>query len=360
MYLTYVLFIYFVCIIVEIVSNNLTTGHFSLSYKNEYGDGYGTEWIYFPDGQGVPHYVNLSATSTQPELKTDFVELEFRRYKRNVDHYIVMDAYGNVVTENLKEDNLFKNSIKIITHGWKSSIDSPAVKVIKEAYLETKDADIITIDWSVTADSFFYNWVANKTKNIGEQVAIFLDGLSKQHNVSGDQIHLIGHSLGAHVMGVAAYKSNLTINRITGLDPARPLFEYPSRDDSEKLDSSDAKFVDVIHTCGGVLGIEAAIGTADFYPNSGIPPQPGCDSIQKILEACSHSRAHDYFAESIKTPKAFPAFKCASWLDYLQNLCDQYGFMGEDVNRNVTGKLYLKTNAKQPFGRSFEPFCLFG
>lgn len=128
-----------------------------------------------------------------------------------------MDAYGNVVTENLKEDNLFKNSIKIITHGWKSSIDSPAVKVIKEAYLETKDADIITIDWSVTADSFFYNWVANKTKNIGEQVAIFLDGLSKQHNVSGDQIHLIGHSLGAHVMGVAAYKSNLTINRITGI-----------------------------------------------------------------------------------------------------------------------------------------------
>lgn len=69
----------------------------------------------------------------------------------------------------------------------------------------------------------------------------------------------------------------------TGLDPARPLFEFPSFESVEKLDPTDAEFVDVIHTCRGVLGYEAPTGTVDFYPNSGFPPQPGCGSIQKIF-----------------------------------------------------------------------------
>lgn len=53
--------------------------------------------------------------------------------------------------------------------------------------------------------------------------------------------------------------------------------------DLAKLDPSDADFVDVIHTCSGVLGFEAPIGTVDFYPNNGTPPQPGCESLQKIF-----------------------------------------------------------------------------
>ncbi|KAG6461123.1 hypothetical protein O3G_MSEX012436 [Manduca sexta] len=239
-----------------------------------------------------------------------------------------------------------------------SSTEKYSIKSIKDAYVKYRNVNVITVDWSSTADSIFYNWVANQTITIGAQIAIFLEELKKLYNVSGDQIHLIGHSLGAHVMGIAAHQSNLTIGRITGLDPARPLFEYPSRDNTEKLDSTDAKFVDIIHTCGGVLGIESAVGTADFYPNSGIPPQPGCDSIQKIFEACSHGRSQIYFIESIKNIKAFPAFKCGRWLDFLSNDCDQLSFMGEGVNTNVNGKFYLKTNPTEPFGRSLETICL--
>lgn len=42
------------------------------------------------------------------------------------------------------------------------------------------------------------------------------------------------------------------------------------------LTSSDAIFVDVIHTDGGILGFPSPIGHADFYPNNGRPLQPGC------------------------------------------------------------------------------------
>lgn len=43
------------------------------------------------------------------------------------------------------------------------------------------------------------------------------------------------------------------------------------------LTSTDAEFVDVIHTDGGVLGFPFPLGHADFYPNGGTSRQPGCD-----------------------------------------------------------------------------------
>lgn len=42
------------------------------------------------------------------------------------------------------------------------------------------------------------------------------------------------------------------------------------------LTPSDAEFVDVIHTDGGVFGFPVALGHADFFPNGGFPLQPGC------------------------------------------------------------------------------------
>lgn len=60
---------------------------------------------------------------------------------------------------------------------------------------------------------------------------------------------------------------------ISGMDPAMPLIVG---DSSYRLDSSDAKFVDVIHTSIYYLGVYKPTGHADFYPNGGGPLQPGC------------------------------------------------------------------------------------
>jgi pancreatic triacylglycerol lipase len=72
------------------------------------------------------------------------------------------------------------------------------------------------------------------------------------------------------------------------LDPADPYFENTER--MIRLDSSDALFVDVIHTDAapfitGGLGLMQLSGHVDFYPNGGVQ-QPGCgesvlDSIEK-------------------------------------------------------------------------------
>ena len=46
--------------------------------------------------------------------------------------------------------------------------------------------------------------------------------------------------------------------------------EYPPN-------QGDALFVDVIHSAGKWVGNDEVIGHADFYPNLGVAPQPGCD-----------------------------------------------------------------------------------
>lgn len=61
-------------------------------------------------------------------------------------------------------------------------------------------------------------------------------------------VHIIGHSLGAHTAGYAGEKLEGKIGRITGLDPAEPYFQgMPSH---LRLDYTDAQLVDVIHTDG--------------------------------------------------------------------------------------------------------------
>ena len=68
----------------------------------------------------------------------------------------------------------------------------------------------------------------------------------------------------------------MKIKRITGLDPAGPLFGHNA---SERLDKNDAEFVDIIHT-DKILGLDLPIGHVDFYPNGG-ESQPSCSKHKK-------------------------------------------------------------------------------
>lgn len=85
---------------------------------------------------------------------------------------------------------------------------------------------------------------------------------------------VIGHSLGAHIAGIAG--QNVKSGRlpiIVGLDPAYPLFKKNKMD--ERLSIMDADYIQIIHTNGGHLSIPYPMGDADFYANWG-KDQPGC------------------------------------------------------------------------------------
>lgn len=112
-----------------------------------------------------------------------------------------------------------------------------------------------------------YTWSAFNTELIGRIIGKSLVGLTKY--IALDRIHLIGHSLGAHICGEAGRTyTSLTgesLQRITGLDPARPCFNEGEQ--LSGLERGDAEFIDVIHSNPGILGTRDSIGDVDFYPN---------------------------------------------------------------------------------------------
>lgn len=102
---------------------------------------------------------------------------------------------------------------------------------------------------------------------------------SSKHEIPLNEVHVIGHSLGAHIAGNIGRYFNGTLGRVTGLDPALPLF---AADANDGLQSNAAIFVDVIHTGYPVFGDNTPRGTVDFYPNYGYIPQKGCDDVNLI------------------------------------------------------------------------------
>ncbi|XP_035227703.1 pancreatic triacylglycerol lipase-like isoform X2 [Stegodyphus dumicola] len=184
---------------------------------------------------------------------------------------------------------------------------------------------------SVT-NSFFNPYIQTKIIIHGFNVSPTENNAS--YDITGNpprNVHLIGHSLGAHLAGWTG-KRIQGLGRITGLDPAGPYF-YEAHPKA-RLDATDAEFVDVIHTNGGNnllegLGIAEAIGHVDFYLNGGMQ-QPGCYNKSLAYQAeedfevhsCSHSRAFVLFTASVRNKYCrFEGWPCESFQNFLDGNC---------------------------------------
>ncbi|MFM6324132.1 MAG: lectin-like protein, partial [Microcystis panniformis] len=122
------------------------------------------------------------------------------------------------------------------------------------------DANFVIVDWSELTGSFLtpfddgiYRGAAENTKLVGEALGNYL----LNQGIDPKNIHLLGHSLGAHVIGVAgrtiAESSGQKIKEIIALDPAGPSFDQKFRglqitDLRDKLDISDADSVTVVRS----------------------------------------------------------------------------------------------------------------
>lgn len=132
-------------------------------------------------------------------------------------------------------------------------------------------------------DYYYYYCIYTEFAITGFYVGGFIAKLHTDYKADLKKIEVTAHSLGAQVAGcVGKAIKNMTyskIGRITALDPAKPLFELIDLSDEGKLTKADAELVVVVHTAGGVFGYLHSSGHIDFFPNGGIPSQPGCAII---------------------------------------------------------------------------------
>ncbi|KAJ8705876.1 hypothetical protein PYW08_012922 [Mythimna loreyi] len=160
-------------------------------------------------------------------------------------------------------------------HAFMEQPDDGSGIMLREAYMQRGHSNVIMVAAPRLEAGPWYFTAAHNTWYIGRFAATFVDYMVSR-GLDLNNTHFVGHSLGAQAAGVAG--SALTsgrVSRITGLDPALPLFSGLPLE--QRLDTSDAHFVDVIHTDAGIFGYKEPIGHADFFPNGGKSPQPGCE-----------------------------------------------------------------------------------
>ncbi|XP_052872944.1 lipase member H-like isoform X2 [Anopheles cruzii] len=235
----------------------------------------------------------------------------------------------------------------ILVHGWLGSSDSVVIDPLAKALLEQEHNNVIAVDWEEGASTFIYPVARYRVPKVAAVVAKLIDNLVLGLDADVDWIGIIGHSLGAHIAGIAGKKVTAgKIGYIVGLDPASPLFRV--KKPNHRLSAEDAQYVEIIHTNGKALGFFRNIGQADYYPNGGVA-QPGCG----ISFTCSHQRAVDFFKESLSTRNNY-ASRCND-LDNLGPSCTRassaaFGGLVWRASKPA-GVYYITTSAKEPFLR---------
>ncbi|KAG7331921.1 hypothetical protein KOW79_003755 [Hemibagrus wyckioides] len=259
----------------------------------------------------------------------------------------------------------------LIIHGWTIGgvFESWMYKLVSAVVRREAEANVIVVDWLGLAHQLYPDAV-NHTLHVGRSIAALLDWLQEEQQLPLENVHLIGYSLGAHVAGYAGTFVHGKVGRITGLDPAGPMFE--GAEPHKRLSPDDAEFVDVLHTytreaLGVSIGIQQPIGHIDIYPNGG-DVQPGC-SLGDVLSSaaagdfmevmkCEHERAVHLFVDSLmdKEHVSF-AYQCTGperfnkgiCLSCRKNRCNNVGYNARSVRRRRNTKMYLKTRADTPF-----------
>lgn len=85
---------------------------------------------------------------------------------------------------------------------------------VTAAYIQHGDYNVIVIDWSkITFRP--YVWASNHVKKVGHFVSTMINFLAK-HGMDLSKTTMVGHSLGAHVVGIAARETEGNVNYVVG------------------------------------------------------------------------------------------------------------------------------------------------
>ncbi|KAF9794139.1 hypothetical protein SFRURICE_009516 [Spodoptera frugiperda] len=252
----------------------------------------------------------------------------------------------------------------IYTFGYRGKVSGPATTAVLTAYINKKKRNVILLNWETEAESgmlgiplgYAFSAIPN-AKKLGRELGQALIDFTK---AGISDIHLVAHSLGAHLMGYAGRltrEQGYVVPRITGLDPAGTLFEGTLSIHSG-LDRTCAKFVDIIHTDLGNYGSSTSTGTVDIWPNytGENTKQPGCPIGSFDMFSPEGILIFVYNNYPLASPTAFQAVAASNYSEWVAHggASKSIIYLGDLTSTQAKGNFYLRTNGKSPFGLGVE------
>lgn len=312
-------------------------------------DGSQPRSVMVPDAEGRMHMIDMEAYGTEIDPKFDAeVDIAFLLYTRNnptVGQRIFFNNLASVQNSNFNS----AHPTRFTVHGWMGSAQSTVNIVNNREFFALGDFNMISVDWSIGAEPINYITARNRVPDVGKVVARYIDFLHLHNFIQFNNLMVIGHSLGGHVVGITGkFVTRGTIQVVISLDPAGPLFSL--NNPSDRIAPTDGVYVEVIHTNGGTLGFREPIGQADFFPNFG-ESQPGCGL--DVSGQCAHERVNAFFSESINS--IFTGHECTSFAEIANRQCSRTGrtarMGGPFGSVGTIGNYHLTTNAEAPFSQ---------
>uniref|UniRef100_A0A2K5YS79 Lipase I n=1 Tax=Mandrillus leucophaeus TaxID=9568 RepID=A0A2K5YS79_MANLE len=245
-------------------------------------------WVKSENERPCLEFSHLSIKDSFRDLFIPRIEIILMMYTRNnLNCAKPLFEHNNSLNVNF---NTQKKTVWLI-HGYRPMGSIPSwLQNFVSILLNEEDMNVIVVDWNRGATTFIYDRAVKNTRKVAVSLSGHIKNLLK-HGASLDNFHFIGMSLGAHISGFVGKIFNGQLGRITGLDPAGPKFSR--KPPYRRLDYTDAKFVDVIHS-----------------NSHGI----------KFIK-CNHERAVHLFMASLETNCNFISFPCHSYKDYKTSLC---------------------------------------
>ncbi|XP_013193869.2 lipase member H-B-like [Amyelois transitella] len=246
----------------------------------------------------------------------------------------------------------FKRKTMLIALGYLDSTNFPISSMLANEY-EGKGYNVILVDNQRFATVHYY-LAARLMRPVGKHVAEILAKLTRQ-GLDPSKLELTGFSLGCHTVSYIAKNfkqiTGKTITKITALEPSGPCFRHLPPND--RLDHTDAEFVEVIHTNIDGFGMAVKMGHVDFYVNGG-EFQPTDLLTLPCAATCSHFRVLPIWVSALNNPKSFIAIKCQSIQQARDSNCYnntklETNLLGPNVNKSNHGVFYLATSLDYPY-----------
>lgn len=142
-------------------------------------------------------------------ITVDEDDVKYFFYTKTVDGIQFDRTNISAINFNSSKETIFA------IHGWHYSYNSAMPLSVKNAYLSTRDFNIVLVDWStIAANNYFTARYA--VSDVGNTLGRFIQFMVDTVKLSLTKTGIVGFSLGAHVAGNAGRTLNGEVNRLIG------------------------------------------------------------------------------------------------------------------------------------------------